>query len=48
MKKMVIVSIIVVCFSSVKAQFKLYTKVIDATKNAAKAVTFTDADAPAL
>jgi putative metalloprotease len=47
MKKIVIATLILVCFNSVKAQFKLNTKAFDATKKAAKAVTFTDADAAA-
>jgi len=45
MKKFFTGLLIVTCVSAAQAQFKINTKTIDATKKAAKAVTFSDADA---
>jgi putative metalloprotease len=45
MKKFITSWLIVAGISSAHAQFKINTKTIDATKNAAKAITFSDADA---
>ena len=47
MKHILITSLVLTTFCSSQAQFKINTKVVDATKNVAKAVTFSDADAAA-
>lgn len=45
MKKITIATLVLISFCTAKAQFKINTKAIDATRKVAKAVSFTDANA---
>jgi len=47
MKRLVLALVLFAGFNTVQAQFKINTKTLDATKKAAKAISFSDADAAA-